>query len=118
MALEQKYADQMRALGTWEEAFAPEVHTLCVMERELRRTQKAREQAIKAGRDKTSSELYAVILQLRRDILAHRDSLGLTPKGLQRLRGREGRVQKPVQAMDLTCLSDAELETLARQAYS
>ena len=31
---------------------------------------------------------YAVIANLRREILAHRDALGLTPKALRRLRDR------------------------------
>ena len=37
--------------------------------------------------------IYEVICKMRRDILQHRDSLGLTPKALQRL--RRGMAQAP-----------------------
>ena len=116
MALEQQYEEQMRSLGIWEDAFAAEVHTLSVMERELRRAQKRHKELLTNGLEKSADAVYTTILQLRRDILAHRDSLGLTPKGLQRLKGREGRAEKPVHAMDLAALSNAELEALAQKS--
>lgn len=101
MTAEEKYRHQLVALGTWQDAFAPEVHTLCMMERELRRELKdwRDEKKLLDGNDlaqkertavrDSASRQYQVILALRRDILAHRDALGLTPRGLQRLRGKD-----------------------------
>lgn len=83
MTAEDKYKAQLEELGIWRDAFAPEVHTLCMMERELRRAQKA----MKDKTEDENADRYKVVLQLRRDILAHRDALGLTPKALRRLIG-------------------------------
>lgn len=88
MSKEKEIAAQMTAMGVYDPAFDPEIHTLCIMERELSRTMKAWK---KTAPDKNAApdpthELYEVISRLRRDILQHRDALGLTPKGLQRLR--------------------------------
>lgn len=81
MTREQKYTEQLRAMGVWQEAFAPEVHMLAMMEREHQRLQKTWKAA-----GSPLDETYNVIERQRRDILAHRDALGLTPKGLHRLR--------------------------------
>lgn len=109
MTAEDKYKNQLIELGVYQPAFDAEIHTLCMMERELRREQKewrevkndldtaqnaARESGNMEGKTlasllKAVNSHYALILQLRRDILTHRDALGLTPKGLQRLRGKE-----------------------------
>lgn len=83
MKAEDKYKAQLEELGIWRDAFEPEVHTLCMMERELRRAQKA----MKEGDEDENADRYKVVLQLRRDILSHRDALGLTPKSFKRLRG-------------------------------
>ena len=82
MTREQKYREQLKELGVYREAFEPEIHMLAMMEREIQRMDKAwRAEGSPAG-----SKTYAAITSLRRDILAHRDALGLTPKGLRRLR--------------------------------
>ena len=83
MTREQKYAEQLQALGIYDPCFEPAIHTLAIMERDHQRTLKLWREG---GSDPTS-ELYAVIERQRRDILAHRDALGLTPRGLRRLRG-------------------------------
>lgn len=82
MTREQKYAQQLQALGIYDPAFDPEIHTLAIMERDHQRTLKA----WRAEGSDVTSELYAAIERQRRDLLAHRDSLGLTPKGLRRLK--------------------------------
>ena len=82
MTREQKYAEQLKAMGTYEEAFEPEIHTLAIMERDHQRTLKA----WKAEGSDVTSEIYTVIERQRKDILAHREALGLTPRGLRRLR--------------------------------
>lgn len=82
MTREQKYTEQLQQLGIWQPAFAPAVRTLADMERDHQRTWKA-------WKDEGSlidSPLYAAVVQQRRDILQHRDALGLTPRGLRRLK--------------------------------
>jgi len=87
---EDKYIEQLKDLGVWAEAFYPAVHQLCTLERELSRVQKAWKATQPDGEKHPdfAHELYAVITQLRRDIRASRDELGLTPKALRRLRGQ------------------------------
>ena len=85
---EAKYRRQLESLGVYDEAFEPAIHVLCIQERELSRAMKAWK-ATAPGKDAAPSimdPLYAEISKLRRDILARQDALGLTPKGLQRLR--------------------------------
>ena len=122
MRAEDKYKQQLVELGVWQDAFAPEVHTLCMMERELRREQKDWREAqadLKTRREGGSIEKdlatlvkavdahYSLILTLRRDILSHRDALGLTPKGLQRLRSKEGGMPDGAAAPSARQVSDA-----------
>ncbi len=122
MKAEDKYRMQLVELGVWQDAFAPEVHTLCMMERELRREQKAWKDAsalLKKRIDgsETDKDLaalvksvdghYSLILTLRRDILSHRDALGLTPKGLQRLRGKDAPMADGAAAPSARAVSDA-----------
>lgn len=88
MKREDKYIEQLTALGIWDEAFRPEVSELAQLEREKTRVKKAWSAAAK--KDESSAftgDLYAVLCGLRREILAHREALGLTPKSLRRLRG-------------------------------
>ena len=85
---EKKYAEQLKALGVYTPAFDGEIHELCILERELSRARKQWAATSPNGAAPSLSHpLYAVITQLRRDILAHRDALGLTPKALKRLVG-------------------------------
>ena len=88
MGKEQQYKQQLESLGVYDEAFDPAIHVLCIQERELSRAMKAWK-ATAPGKNESPSimdPLYAEISKLRRDILARQDALGLTPKGLQRLR--------------------------------
>lgn len=88
MTKEQQYTRQLTELGVYDPAFDGAIHVLCIQERELSRAMK--EWKATAPDPKTAPSitdpLYAEISKLRRDILARQDSLGLTPKGLQRLR--------------------------------
>lgn len=84
---EAKYKRQLESLGVYDPAFDPAIHILCIQERELSRAMKAWKATV--GKDEAPSiadPLYQEISKLRRDILARQDALGLTPKGLQRLR--------------------------------
>lgn len=86
---EDEYISQLQALGTYEDAFYPVVHELCILERELSRARKEWKDSKTPGEKHASlaSPLYDRIRQLRTDILTHQDALGLTPKGLRKLKG-------------------------------
>ena len=87
MAKEQVYIQQLQDLGVYDVAFDPAIHMLCIQERELSRAMKAwKATAAKDQAPLITDPLYQEISKLRRDILARQDALGLTPKGLQRLR--------------------------------
>ena len=84
---EAKYKRQLQDLGIYDPAFDGAIHVLCIQERELSRAMKAwKATAAKDEAPSITDPLYAEISKLRRDILARQDALGLTPKGLQRLR--------------------------------
>ena len=87
MAKEQVYKQQLENLGVYDPAFDGAIHVLCTQERELSRAMKAWKATVsKDEAPSITDPLYAEISKLRRDILARQDALGLTPKGLQRLR--------------------------------
>ena len=91
MAREEIYKEQLQALGIYEPAFDPEIKTLANLERDLTRAQKAWKTTVPRGAQPSMLDpLYAVVCTLRREILAHRETLGLTPKALRRLRGPAG----------------------------
>ena len=84
---EATYQQQLESLGVYDPAFDPAIHVLCIQERELSRAMKAwKATAAKDAAPLITDPLYQEISKLRRDILARQDALGLTPKGLQRLR--------------------------------
>lgn len=91
MAKEETYRQQLIELGVYNPAFDAAIHMLCIQERELSRAMKAwKETAVKDKAPLITDPLYTEIARLRRDILARQDALGLTPKGLGRLRKQTG----------------------------
>lgn len=87
---EKVYKAQLQELGIYKPAFDPEIKTLSDLERDLSRAKKAWSATVpKGGKAKPSllDPHYAVISNLRREILTHREALGLTPKALRKLRG-------------------------------
>lgn len=91
MSKEAVYKQQLIDLGVYDPAFDPAIHVLCIQERELSRAMKAwKATAGKNDAPLITDPLYAEISKLRRDILARQDALGMTPKGLQRLRKTTG----------------------------
>ena len=94
MTREQKYAAQMQRLGIYDEVFDPEIHSLCIMERDLQRLTKrwkadGCQTVEKNGRGPAATDrTFDAIMTLRRQVLAMKDALGLTPKALCRLKGR------------------------------
>lgn len=89
MTREEAYTKQLTDLGIYDPAFLPEIKQLAQLERELTRAKKAWSNAAPKGKAPSFEDPhYAIIRQLRGDILQHRDALGLTPKAFQRLRGK------------------------------
>lgn len=81
----------MERLGTYESAYLPTINDLVTRERERSAIRKAWKATANPGeRPSFEHPLYAEIKTANRDILSLQDSLGLTPKGLQRLRKNMG----------------------------
>jgi hypothetical protein len=116
MTRERKYIQQLKALGIYEDAFLPEITELAQLEREKTRVQKAWSATVPAGcKPSFTDPLYQVLVNLRREILVHREALGLTPKSLRRLRGAAA--AEPAGKQDLL---SQKLEAIAQRtaAYS
>ena len=111
MAREEKYIEQLKALGIWDEAFRPEVSELAQLEREKTRVKKAWSATVPKGCSPSFTDpLYTVLANLRREILVHREALGLTPKSLRRLRGAAAG-----EAADAQDLLSQKLDEIARR---
>ena len=114
MTREQKYAAQMQRLGIYDEVFDPEIHSLCIMERDLQRLTKrwkadGCQTVEKNGRGPAATDrTFDAIMTLRRQILAIKDALGLTPKALVRLKGRPvpAEAEQEDQMPELTILDE------------
>ena len=88
MTREQKYVEQLKALEIYDPAFDPEISTLCQLERELTRAKKEWSASAKDDeKPSVTSPIYVQIQKIRAEIATHRDALGLTPKGLHRIKG-------------------------------
>lgn len=91
MTKEEVYRKQMQELGIYEEIFEPEIKTLCRIERELTRAEKAwSKTAPPGGKPSFLDDHFVIIQNLRKEILQHREALGLTPKSLKRITGAGG----------------------------
>lgn len=88
MNKEAVYKAQLEELGIYNPAFDGEIHQLCILERELSRARKAWKATApsKNAAPSFTDPHYEIIQRQQRDILTHRDALGLTPKGAARLR--------------------------------
>ena len=87
MTKEEKYKNMMSALGTWNVAYEPLVHELCILEREIARARAAWKKT--APPNQAPSPLdphYQMIRQMVRESTNLRDALGLTPRGLRRIK--------------------------------
>lgn len=85
---EQIYIEQLQRLGIYEPAFDPEISTLAQLERDRQRARKAWSATVpKGSKPSLLDPHYGVIMQLTKEILAHRQALGLTPQSLRKLRG-------------------------------
>lgn len=85
---EKTYKAQLQDLGIYDPAFDPEIKTLSELERRRTRAKKEwSDTAEPGGKPSFEHPLYSVIVQLEKDILTHREALGLTPKAMRRIRG-------------------------------
>lgn len=85
---EQLYIEQLKALGIYDPAFEPAIRELAELEREKTRIKKDWSATVPKGKKPSFTHpLYATLTEKRREILVHREALGLTPKSLRRLRG-------------------------------
>ena len=121
MSRETVYIEQLKALEIYDPAFDPAIKHLATLERELTRAKKEwSDEAKRDGLKKPSfkSKLYPVIQSLRAEIERSRDELGLTPKGLKRIKGdyyetvRAGEMAEEAKAENVTVL-DAILQKYA-----
>ncbi len=107
MSKETAYVEQMKALGIWDDAFRGAVHDLAVLEREQSRARKEWKATAADGEAPSMLDgLYQLILQQGRDIAKLREALGMTPKGLRRIRGeleaeRRNRADEAPKVLDL-----------------
>lgn len=88
MTREQIYKGQLQALGVYDPAFDPLIKDLAKAER--RRTRAEKEWAKTAppgGKPSFLDPHYLVVEALDRKIQGYRESMGLTPKALRKLRG-------------------------------
>jgi len=119
MKREDVIREQLQQLGVYDPAFDSEIHILAGMERDLRAAQKAWKDALAEGApNKFLTEGWPIIERLRKDILSHYDALGLTPKGMKRLKaastGEAGPADPQNAAPGFTSVMD-RLSALAAQ---
>lgn len=88
MSRESIYREQLKALGIYDQAFEPEIKLLAELERRRTRAKKAWSATAEEGEKPSFTDPhYQVIVQLEREILTHRETLGLTPRALKRVKG-------------------------------
>lgn len=115
MGREAMIRADMEAVGTYNQIFEPTIRQLAKAERELAKAEKTwrsnggkmvAELTNKTGGTYTAKDPhYAVVDQMRKDILALRNQLGLTPNSLKRVQAKQeaisaGRKSKLEELMD------------------
>jgi len=98
MAREDMIRADMKTVGTYNEIFEPTIRQLAKSERELSRSEKAWKAAgglmvadlvnKTGGSYRAKDPNYTVVEQMRKDITALRNQLGLTPTGLNKARSK------------------------------
>ena len=122
---EQTYKAQLQELGIYDPAFDPLIKELAQKERQRKRAQdewseKAKKKAEAAGEDPKKAkpdfadELWDVITDLDKMILAYRESMGLTPKSLRRLKGAASADPAQSAAAGISARLDAIAERVSR----
>ena len=113
MTKENKYEQQLRDLGIWNPAFTQAVHELCILEREQSRARKAWKETAEPGEPPSFLDPhYATILKQGAAIQSLREALGLTPKGLRKLKGNFDAEKTQTEQENVTVLD------LVREKYA
>jgi hypothetical protein len=119
MTREQTYKEQLRALEIYDPAFDPEISTLAQCERQLSRAMKDwSATAPKGGKASVLDPHYKVIQDLRKEILQHREALGLTPKALRKLKGAYYETQRIGEMADQEAAENVTVLDLVREKYA
>lgn len=122
---EQTYKAQLQALGIYDPAFDPLIKELAQKERQRKRAQdewseKAKKKAEAEGEDPKKAKpdfgdaLWDTIQDLDRMILAYRETMGLTPKSLRRLKGAASADPAQSAAAGISARLDAIAERVSR----
>ena len=124
MAREDTIRESMRAVGVYNEIFEPAIKTLAKTERQLSRAEKewraqggkmVAELVNKTGAAYTAKDPYwTAVEQLRKDVQAMRNQLGLTPTGLNKARSRGA--EMPGKLSKIEALLAAARETAVEHA--
>lgn len=127
MGREAMIRADMEAVGTYNEIFEPTIRQLAKAERELSKAEKTwrangglmvAELVNKTGAKYTAKDPhYAVVDQMRKDIMALRNQLGLTPSSLKRVQaklaeqasGRKSRLEELLDAAHDYALDNASV---------
>lgn len=133
MAREDIIRDSMKTVGTYSEIYESTIKLLAKSERELSKAEKAwraqgckmvAELTNKTGATYTAKDpYYAVVEQMRRDIISLRNQLGLTPTGLNKARGRleasaaKSRIEELLEASEEHAISHAAEYAAEVDAY-
>lgn len=106
MTKEEKYSQELKRLGIYEPAFDSTIHMLAILEREQARTRKAwKADAAKEDREpSTLDKHYEMILRQGKMIQDLKESLGLTPRGLRKIRAGFGKSETDIQEKPKTML--------------
>lgn len=114
MTKEAKYKALLSDLGIYDPAFDDAIHQLCILERELSRARKQwKDTAPPGGTPLMTNPAYEVVVKIQRELLSHRNALGLTPAGLKKLKGKDLSKEK-TKADEITERLDAIREAVER----
>lgn len=104
---EEKYKEQLMALGVYEPAFDAAIKELCILEREMSRARhnlkaKHTNKDTKKVDDYAyfTDDLYPVVKQIQSAVLAYKDALGLTPKALKKLKKKSEEIGRSQEASE------------------
>lgn len=119
MTREDRYKKQLIDLEIYEPAFDAEISTLAQLEREAQRAKKEWSATAAPGAKPSFDDpLYALLTSLRREILVHREALGLTPKSLRRIKGSFGEVVHVGEMVDEPDLERGTVLELVKEKYA
>ena len=116
---EQVYREQLQALEVYDPAFEPEIKTLADLERRWTRVRKAWSASAAPGcKPSFLDPHYEILTQLEREILTHREALGLTPKAMRRIKGAYYETRRVGELVEDQPRENVTMLDIVRQKYS